>query len=79
MLSYIDINCVLSSIKLLHVDLLCLSCDVTMDLWRMWRECNGGSGGGCQGHVFIVIFMQFSAKNMPNNRLAPHGKSWIRH
>ena len=58
MLSYIDINCVLSSIKPLHVDLLCLLCDVTTNLWRMWRECNGGSGGH-RGRVFLVKLFSF--------------------
>ena len=49
----------------------------------------GGWGGGCKGraalsHSISFIFMQFSAKIMPNHRLAfpwvgIPGKSWIRH
>ena len=41
-------------------------------------------GGVTPLSAFFLIFMQFSAKVMPNNRLAPpcwrpSGKSWIRH
>ena len=61
-----------------------LSCLQLNSMPTALADFGGWGGEGPRGRPLLfrsnfLIFKQFSGKKWPNNRLAPHGKSWIRH